>query len=234
MYLQIMEQVRAKIATEDWKRDAPIPSIRGLAVELRISVITVKRAYRELEREGVIVTRQGKGSYVSGDVKLGIKLHLVELDRHLTVAAQWGQQMGTSQEELVARQEVISELMTVMEDETRTVLFSSHNTQDVEKISDFIAFIDQGRVLACADKESFLEQWRRIRLEFPEGDIPSREGDDCSSRNGRQAVITSRRFGPETIPFYEQAGATVQRVESMTLEEIFLAIVKRSETEVAT
>ena len=65
IYLQIIEQVRQRIALGDWAPGHPLPSIRELSAELRISVITVKRAYLELEREGVIATRQGKGSVVA-------------------------------------------------------------------------------------------------------------------------------------------------------------------------
>ena len=67
MYLQIMEQIKQRIAVGDWTEGQAIPSIRQLAVDLQVSVITVKRAYLELEREGVIVTQQGKGSHVASN-----------------------------------------------------------------------------------------------------------------------------------------------------------------------
>ena len=59
MYLQIMEQIKQRIAVGDWAREQEIPSIRQLAITLRVSVITIKRAYLELEREGIIVTQHG-------------------------------------------------------------------------------------------------------------------------------------------------------------------------------
>ena len=65
MYFQIMDQVKQRIALRDWAEGQPIPSIRQLAADLQVSVITVKRAYLELEREGVIVTQQGRGSRVA-------------------------------------------------------------------------------------------------------------------------------------------------------------------------
>ncbi|HNR92245.1 MAG TPA: GntR family transcriptional regulator [Dokdonella sp.] len=65
MYVQIVEQVVAKVMSGTWKPGTPLPSIRELAAGSRVSVITVKRAYLELERAGVIVTRQGKGSFVA-------------------------------------------------------------------------------------------------------------------------------------------------------------------------
>ena len=53
MYLQIMEQVRRRIAVGDWAAGHEIPSIRALAASVQVSVITVKRAYLELERAGI-------------------------------------------------------------------------------------------------------------------------------------------------------------------------------------
>ena len=65
MYLQIIEQVRRKVALGDWPPGMDMPSIRQLAADLSISVITVKRAYQELEGEGVIVTQPGRGSSIA-------------------------------------------------------------------------------------------------------------------------------------------------------------------------
>jgi GntR family transcriptional regulator len=87
MYLQIMEQIRQRVANGDWARGAEIPSIRQLAVGLRVSVITVKRAYLELEREGVIVTQQGKGSTVALDPMVSPRLWDQELELHLAQVA---------------------------------------------------------------------------------------------------------------------------------------------------
>src|SRR6201746_1133634 len=86
MYLQIMEQIKQKVAVGDWPRGEEIPSIRQLAVDLRVSVITVKRAYLELEREGVIVTQHGKGSQVASNPGLGMRLQEQELENHLEQA----------------------------------------------------------------------------------------------------------------------------------------------------
>src|SRR5262245_30843291 len=94
MYLQIIEQIKQRIAMGDWARGEEIPSIRQLAVALHVSVITVKRAYLELEREGVIVTRQGKGSTVAADPDLGPRLYEQELAQHLEGAARLGDLLG--------------------------------------------------------------------------------------------------------------------------------------------
>jgi GntR family transcriptional regulator len=103
MYLQIMEQIRHRVALGDWLPGQEIPSIRALAVELRVSVITVKRAYLELERDGVIVSRQGRGSFVADDVSLGTSLQEQELDEHLEAAAEIGRLLGLDAEDLERR-----------------------------------------------------------------------------------------------------------------------------------
>jgi GntR family transcriptional regulator len=103
MYLQIMEQIRQRIAVGDWQPGQEIPSIRALAVATRVSVITVKRAYQELEREGVIVARQGRGSFVAEDVQLGTTIRRRELDEHLTAAVGIGREIGLGVGELEQR-----------------------------------------------------------------------------------------------------------------------------------
>jgi GntR family transcriptional regulator len=103
MYLQIMEQIKQRIAVGDWSEGQTIPSIRQLAVDLQVSVITVKRAYLELEREGVINTRHGKGSQVAGGGDLGRQLREAELDQHLDQAAALGAILGLGSEELEER-----------------------------------------------------------------------------------------------------------------------------------
>jgi GntR family transcriptional regulator len=103
MYLQIMEQIRHRIAIGDWEPGYELPSIRTLAIELQVSVITVKRAYLELERDGVIVTRQGKGSFVAESAGLSTRLHQEELDAHLSAAAEIGRTLGLTPEELEKR-----------------------------------------------------------------------------------------------------------------------------------
>ena len=66
IYEQIMDQIKAQIMNGELKEGAALPSMRLLAKELRISIITTKRAYEELEREGYIESYTGKGSFVKG------------------------------------------------------------------------------------------------------------------------------------------------------------------------
>jgi len=69
IYQQIVIQIKTAIMKEELTQGDALPSIRSLAKELQISVITTKRSYEELEREGFIETVPGKGSYVSGQNK---------------------------------------------------------------------------------------------------------------------------------------------------------------------
>jgi ABC-2 type transport system ATP-binding protein len=133
----------------------------------------------------------------------------------------------------VARHEILRELTDVMVDEDRSILFSSHNTQDVEQISDRITFIDRGRIIDSMDKEAYLDRWRRLRLEVPQGvALPALPGIIGIRQEGRLAIATANAFVADMANAYESSGARVQRIESMTLEEIFVANVEHSREEV--
>jgi ABC-2 type transport system ATP-binding protein len=127
------------------------------------------------------------------------------------------------------RHEVLRELTDVMTDERRSILFSSHNTQDIEQISDHITFIDRGRIIESRDKETFLDRWRRIRVELPAGaPLPALPGVIEVQQAGRLAVATTNAYDACLPRAYEAAGIRVQAVESMTLEEIFVTNVQYS------
>lgn len=103
MYEQIMAQIRNLIATGDWPSGYKVPSIRELAVASKVSVITVKRAYQELEREGLLVTRQGIGSFVESEDGLGTQIMQAEIDKHLASALNYARGFGMNLEALQAR-----------------------------------------------------------------------------------------------------------------------------------
>ena len=116
MYRQIMEHIKQSVAVGDWAPGHALPSIRELAVALQVSVITVKRAYQELEREGVIVTQHGKGSFVAHDSGLSSGLQRTELDRHLERSLELAQLLGLSPKELAARLLELANGQPVMEE----------------------------------------------------------------------------------------------------------------------
>jgi ABC-2 type transport system ATP-binding protein len=135
----------------------------------------------------------------------------------------------------VARHELITELMDVVADEDRSILFSSHNTTDVEQISDRITFLDHGRIVASDDKDTFVERWRRVHLEVPERgealDVSALPGVVDITRSGRIAVATVNNHSPELTAACQRVGATVRDVQRMTLEEIFVANVMHERKE---
>ena len=132
----------------------------------------------------------------------------------------------------VARHEILRELMDVVRDERRAIVFSSHNTQDVEQISDQIIFIDRGRIIDSSDKETFLDRWRRIHLDVPAGSVlPSLAGVTDTSSTGRIAIVTTKSYAPGVESAYARAGITVRDVQPMTLEEIFVANVMNNRRE---
>lgn len=103
LYLQVIEQVKRRVAVGDLVPGADLPSIRELAASLQVSVITIKRAYLELEREGVIATRQGKGSVVAESPNLRSSIQQDELTAHLEQAASLGLLLGMSKSEIQKR-----------------------------------------------------------------------------------------------------------------------------------
>ena len=101
IYVQILNQIKGMIMEEKLSPGDALPSIRSLAKELGISVITTKRAYEELEKTGFIDTVKGKGSFVSAKNRdLIHETHLKEIEGHLIDAVKKSRLIGLSFEEL--------------------------------------------------------------------------------------------------------------------------------------
>jgi ABC-2 type transport system ATP-binding protein len=129
----------------------------------------------------------------------------------------------------VARKVILEEMMRVMEAEDRSILFSSHNTLDVEQISDHITFINQGRIVASDDKESFLDSWRRLRLVVEDGyRLPEIPEIAETRQAGHQIVVTLSGYSDALESRLKATGATISEIQRLTLEEIFIASVESS------
>ncbi len=101
IYEQITSQIKEMIMNGTLKEGDPLPSMRNLAQQLRISIITTKRAYEDLERDGFIESFTGKGSFVSGqNQELVREEGLKQIEKHLSDAIEKSKQFGISFEEL--------------------------------------------------------------------------------------------------------------------------------------
>lgn len=101
IYKQISSQLREEILTGRMKSGEPLPSIRSLAQDLKISVITTMKAYEELAAEGLITASKGKGYFVNArDRKMLEEQHMRELEQHLTAAIRSARIAGLGLDEM--------------------------------------------------------------------------------------------------------------------------------------
>ena len=111
IYEQIAKAIKNEILSGDLKENSALPSIRSLASELRVSVITTKRAYEELERDGFIYTLPGKGSYVAEQNKeLLMEEKLREIEEKLGEAIDIANSIGLNFNDLVGMLKTLKEL----------------------------------------------------------------------------------------------------------------------------
>ena len=113
IYDQIFTQIKGHILSGELKQDEALPSIRGLAKDLRISVITTKRAYEELERAGFIYTVPGKGSFVAAKNEALLREeHLKKIEEYMTAIADLARGAGVSRGEVQEMWDLIWEEQT--------------------------------------------------------------------------------------------------------------------------
>ena len=102
IYDQIYSQIKGQIISGALKQDELLPSIRGLAKDLRISFITTKRAYEELEREGFIYTLPAKGCYVAPkNVELLREENLKKIEEHIDEIVRLATSCNLSKQEIM-------------------------------------------------------------------------------------------------------------------------------------
>jgi GntR family transcriptional regulator len=110
MYKQITDQVKEAIASGTLKPEAKLPSIREMARELKISEITIKRAYSDLENQGLIITRSGLGSYVADINRDKLRQEKwQEIQKEIDIILQMAKKFGISSRELIALVKEIKE-----------------------------------------------------------------------------------------------------------------------------
>ncbi|GAA0256889.1 GntR family transcriptional regulator [Muricomes sp. OA1] len=110
IYEQIVAQVRNKIMQGELEEDTALPSVRTLAKDLRVSALTVKKAYDTLEQEGFVVTVHGKGSFVAcANQELMLEEKKKEVEADLEKAIRKGRSCGMSNEEITELFQIILE-----------------------------------------------------------------------------------------------------------------------------
>ena len=110
IYEQIMEQIKVAIVSGELVEDTMLPSVRALSKELKISALTVKKAYDNLESEGFTTTVHGKGTYVSAiNTELLLEEQKKEVETSLEMAIQKGRSYGISDEDIRSLFELILE-----------------------------------------------------------------------------------------------------------------------------
>lgn len=130
----------------------------------------------------------------------------------------------TSGVDPVVRRELLEEIAGIIKDQERSVLFSSHITQDVEQVADYVAIIDDGRIREYSDKERLLERWRRVT-----GSVPA-SGQDISSffrsfrTEGDSFSGITDRYSPEWAQRLKQSGVLGHQVHRLGLDEILLSL----------
>ena len=110
IYEQLMDQIKARITAGDLKENDILPSVRTLAKELKISALTVKKAYDNLEQDGFTVTVHGKGTYVAAaNTERMLEEQRREVEEGLEKAVGKGRRCGMSDEEIRELFELIME-----------------------------------------------------------------------------------------------------------------------------
>ena len=116
IYQQIADVFRADILAGKYAQGEYLPSIRGLARDLKISVITTMKAYEQLEAEGLVTAVQGKGFYVNAqDSEMMREQHLRKVEDALTDAIHAAKMAGMTKKELVETLEVLIKATNEME-----------------------------------------------------------------------------------------------------------------------
>ena len=110
IYEQLMEQIKSEIIDTALKEGEALPSVRSLAGELRISALTVKKAYDALEEEGFVITIHGKGSFVAfADQGLMLEEKKKEVEADLEMAIRKGKSCGMTDQELLELFQIVLE-----------------------------------------------------------------------------------------------------------------------------
>jgi ABC-2 type transport system ATP-binding protein len=155
-------------------------------------------------------------------VKLGLMLALSHKPELLILDE------PTSGIDPVVRHELLEEISGVIRDEERTVLLSSHITQDIEQVADYVAIIDQGQVIECSDKESMMDRWKKVT-----GTLAAGNGGQAGSLSamfsdikvdGASFAGVTKSFSDNWLETLKAKGAANLKVMSVGLDEVLISL----------
>lgn len=110
IYEQLMDQIKAQILSGDLKDNEALPSVRLLSGELKISALTVKKAYDKLEEEGFVTTIHGKGTFVSAvDQSLALEARIKAVEDEFAKAVDRARSVNMTKEEIYGVMEILLE-----------------------------------------------------------------------------------------------------------------------------
>ena len=206
IYEQICTQIKNKILSGELKQEEMLPSVRTFAKELRVSALTVKKAYDALEQEGFIVTVHGKGSFVSGvnqELRMEENLPMTSVETDSYVAVQLLEQQKTLDFDSLKTMAEKVEGSFVF-----TVLDKDNSIWFVVGDNPLCVMFYDGFLIYASTQEILCKTLKKLRLKAPIDILEPQEGEIMKiNRNGR---ITTGTFTPHTTfehwwrkyPFY--------------------------------
>jgi ABC-2 type transport system ATP-binding protein len=133
--------------------------------------------------------------------------------------------------DVVVRRNFIQEVIELIQEEGRTVFFSSHLVHEVERVADWVGVIDQGKLIWCSSVEDTKSRIKRLVLSFdePARSCASIPGMLHETPSGRQVAVAVRDFSDETLAAANALKPASVTVEDLSLEDAFVALVGGAE-----
>lgn len=123
----------------------------------------------------------------------------------------------------VARREILEQVISIIQGEGRTVFFSSHLLDEVERVADRVGFMRAGRLVSAEPLDVLHDRWRRLRIVWPEArEVPALAGIRRSEMRGRELLVTTDAYDEQMLAEIRGMRAIEVEVERMTLDDIFV------------
>ncbi len=123
----------------------------------------------------------------------------------------------------VARREILEQVISLVQGAGRTVFFSSHLLDEVERVADRVGFMRKGQLVAAESLENLHDRWRRLRIVWPEiHDVPALAGLRSSRQQGREMLLTTDSYNDGMIADLQQLNPLRIQPEHMSLDDIFI------------